>query len=275
MVPGAGSPSTCTGTSTVTFSPRRMMSRSMCSMFRLTGSRWTSLTRAVCFLPSTSRVTTAFAWSLTTRNVSWPGSERCCGSAPCPYSTAGMRPARRVRRAAPLPNSVRTVAVSVIWSATWVSSVRTTGGGPQRGASYGRAHVGTTASITEPGRAARPCRSDVRPSGVPRRGNLDMLAAPGSAGKAAPASGVSHGQMAPEEVGRLPPGGGGRLGVMERRVRVVEGVAGAVVQVNLDVRPGDGGADSLDRVHGEVAVCGSEDVQARGVDLVREVQEVR
>src|SRR6187399_155047 len=31
----------------------------------------------------------------------------CLGASPCPYSTAGTRPARRVRRAPPLPNSVR------------------------------------------------------------------------------------------------------------------------------------------------------------------------
>src|SRR5262245_55238020 len=31
----------------------------------------------------------------------------CLGASPCPYSTAGTSPARRVRRAPPLPNSVR------------------------------------------------------------------------------------------------------------------------------------------------------------------------
>src|SRR3954462_6502688 len=35
------------------------------------------------------------------------GSAMCCGFSPGPYSTAGTKPARRVRRAPPLPNSVR------------------------------------------------------------------------------------------------------------------------------------------------------------------------
>ena len=59
--------------------------------------------------------------SRTTRANSSAGSERCCGSVPCPYSTAGILPARRVRRAAPLPNSVR-VSASMRTSATVLSS---------------------------------------------------------------------------------------------------------------------------------------------------------
>src|SRR3954447_14484453 len=35
------------------------------------------------------------------------GRAMCCGFSPWPYSTAGTNPARRVRRAPPLPNSVR------------------------------------------------------------------------------------------------------------------------------------------------------------------------
>jgi len=38
---------------------------------------------------------------------SWPGSEMCRGSVPWPYRTAGTFLSRRMRRAAPLPNSVR------------------------------------------------------------------------------------------------------------------------------------------------------------------------
>src|SRR5690349_21488723 len=37
----------------------------------------------------------------------------CTGSVPWPYSTAGILSARRIRRAAPLPNSVRNSAVSL------------------------------------------------------------------------------------------------------------------------------------------------------------------
>src|SRR5450830_925076 len=78
----------------------------------LTGSRWTSLVIASVVLPSISMANRAFA-CLSARNVSWPGSDTCSGSEPCPYRTAGIRPARRVRRAAPLPKSVRVVATSL------------------------------------------------------------------------------------------------------------------------------------------------------------------
>ena len=50
-VSGAVSPVTCTGTSTVTFSPRRTTSRSTCSCLRVSGSRWTALVSASCSLP--------------------------------------------------------------------------------------------------------------------------------------------------------------------------------------------------------------------------------
>src|SRR5450830_1526336 len=78
----------------------------------LTDSRWTSLVIASVVLPSISMANRAFA-CLSARNVSWPGSDTCSGSEPCPYRTAGIRPARRVRRAAPLPKSVRVVATSL------------------------------------------------------------------------------------------------------------------------------------------------------------------
>src|SRR5450830_774100 len=101
-----------TGISTSTFSPFVTIRRSTCSMTFLTGSRWTSLVIASVVLPSISMANRAFA-CLSARNVSWPGSDTCSGSEPCPYRTAGIRPARRVRRAAPLPKSVRVVATSL------------------------------------------------------------------------------------------------------------------------------------------------------------------
>ena len=80
----------------------------------------TVLVSASCGRPAMFRVTTALRpCSRITRANSSEGSDRCCGSVPCPYSTAGILPARRVRRAAPLPNSVR-VSASIRSSATVV-----------------------------------------------------------------------------------------------------------------------------------------------------------
>src|SRR5918998_3892418 len=85
----------------------------------------TVLVSASWLLPPMFSVTTALRpCSRTTRANSRDGSDRCCGAVPCPYSTAGIRPARRVRRAAPLLNSVRVSASirgsSVRFSATVV-----------------------------------------------------------------------------------------------------------------------------------------------------------
>ena len=109
----AAAPTTWTGTSTVTFSPRRTTTRSMWSMNRVSTSRWTSLARASWSLPSISTVRRALA-SLRAIIVWWPGRQMCTGSVPWPYMTAGMLPSRRTARAAPLPKDVRIVATSLL-----------------------------------------------------------------------------------------------------------------------------------------------------------------
>ena len=57
-----------------------------------------------------SRALDAFSASI----VSWPGRVMWTGSVPWPYITAGIWWARRMRRAAPLPNSVRVWATSLV-----------------------------------------------------------------------------------------------------------------------------------------------------------------
>ena len=104
---GATSPVTVTGISTVTFSPRRTMIRSTCSTEPLMASRCTALGSASWLPPGrpSSRISTFAVRSAS--STSWPGRLTCRGSVPCPYRTAGTRPARRSLRAGPLPNSVR------------------------------------------------------------------------------------------------------------------------------------------------------------------------
>src|SRR4051794_7312205 len=152
---GAGSPMTTIGTSTVVFSPRRTSSRSTCSWVRLSGSRWTALVRASCSLPSRTIVSRALAPPLRRAAAnSRAGRDRWTTSWPCPYRTAGTRPARRVRRALPLPNSVR-VSASRRKSATVVCS---SGGGTglragarARHTTRGKDPPETCTSITESG----------------------------------------------------------------------------------------------------------------------------
>src|SRR3954453_11910517 len=152
---GAGSPMMMTGTSTVVFSPRRTSSRSTCSWVRLSGSRWTAFVRASCSVPSTTMVSRALAPPLRRAAAnSRAGSDRWTTSWPCPYRTAGTRPARRVRRALPLPNSVR-VSASRRKSATVVCS---SGGGTglragarARHTARGKDPPETCTSITESG----------------------------------------------------------------------------------------------------------------------------
>src|SRR6266487_1204195 len=96
-----------TGTSTVTFSPRATISKSTCSRNPLSGSRCTAFGSASSAPPGRpSRRISTFG-VLSASISSWPGSARCRGSVPWPYRTAGTLPARRVRRAGPLPNSLR------------------------------------------------------------------------------------------------------------------------------------------------------------------------
>src|SRR6266568_5228643 len=104
---GATSPVTCTGTSTVTFSPRLTRIRSTCSTEPLIGSRWIALGSASSLPPGSpsSRISTLGVRSAS--STAWPGRLTCRGSVPWPYSTAGTRPCRLTWRAAPLPNSCR------------------------------------------------------------------------------------------------------------------------------------------------------------------------
>ena len=80
-------------------------------MVCLIGSRCTCFGSASCDVPLTSIDSSALAVRRASR-VSCPGREMWIGSVPWPYSTAGTLWARRIRRAAPLPNSVRNSAVS-------------------------------------------------------------------------------------------------------------------------------------------------------------------
>jgi hypothetical protein len=95
------------GTSTVTFSPRRTRIRSTCSMSPLMGSRCTALGRVSCDLPDRPSTWISTFGVFSASSSAWPGRVTCRVSVPWPYKTAGTRPARRTRRAAPLPNSVR------------------------------------------------------------------------------------------------------------------------------------------------------------------------
>ena len=84
-VPLAASPSRVTGTSTVTFSPRRTTSRSAWVMVRRTGWTAIDLVSASCSVPSMLRLSTALAPALrSTAAKSWALSARCCGSLPWP-----------------------------------------------------------------------------------------------------------------------------------------------------------------------------------------------
>ena len=79
------SPVTCTGTSTVTFSPLRTATKSTCSMKPLIGSAWTCLVSASWTVPSMSMLSTALdPPCLRASIVSWPGRVRWIGSLPWP-----------------------------------------------------------------------------------------------------------------------------------------------------------------------------------------------
>ena len=79
--PGAASPVSTTGTSTVTFSPRRTRSRSTCSKCPLIGSRWIAFGRASSLaaveLEGEQHVGAA---ALSACANSWAGSARCAAS---------------------------------------------------------------------------------------------------------------------------------------------------------------------------------------------------
>ena len=81
----AASPTVWIGTSTVTFSPRRTATKSMCSSTRRIGSTWTCLLSTSCSLPSMSSSSSAFAPPcLSAIIVAWPGRVRWIGSLPWP-----------------------------------------------------------------------------------------------------------------------------------------------------------------------------------------------
>ena len=107
--PGAASPMTWTGDLDVDLLAAAHDSRSTCSMKPLIGSRWMSLGSASSCLPPSSSASSAF-FVLQRQHRSWPGSVMCCGSVPCAVEDGGDLWSRRMRRAAPLPNSVRVSA---------------------------------------------------------------------------------------------------------------------------------------------------------------------
>src|SRR3954451_6696490 len=155
IVSGATSPTMTIGTSTVVFSPRRTSSRSTCSWVRVSGSRCTALVRASCSVPSSTMVSRALAPPLRRAAAnSRAGSDRWTTSWPCPYRTAGTRPARRVRRALPLPNSVRVSASRRKSATVMCSSGGGTGlraGARARHTARGKDPPETCTSITESG----------------------------------------------------------------------------------------------------------------------------
>ena len=76
----AASPTRWTRTSTVTFSPRRTATKSMCSMVRRIGSICTCLVSASWLVPSMSSSSSALAPPcLSAIIVSWPGRVTCTG----------------------------------------------------------------------------------------------------------------------------------------------------------------------------------------------------
>ena len=138
------SPDTRTGISTVTFSPLRTSIRSTCSMEPWMASRCTAFGRASSarFSRPSMLISTLGVFSAI---MSWcPGSVKWRFGAPWPYMTPGTRPSRRVRRAAPLPNSVRGSA-----------SIRTSG-------TVSHSSLGTCSYL--PGRPPYPrCPTDGKP----------------------------------------------------------------------------------------------------------------
>ena len=164
----------------MTRSPRRTISRSTCSNVSLIGSRWIAFGRASASVPSVIAMLKTWLmppWRMAAAN-SRAGRAMCLGASPCPYSTAGTSPARRVRRAPPLPNSVRGSALiftsdtgkllmDLLRTLAAVRNLRWRGRGAR--ATGARTHAASTAPITAPDRpkhASRRC---------PRRGNRSQL----------------------------------------------------------------------------------------------------
>ena len=121
-VSGAASPTRWTGTSTVTFSPRRTATKSMCSRTRRIGSTWTCLVSASWLVALDVELEQRVRAAVLERHhrvvarAGSGGSGRCRGR----RRRRGSCSSRRIRRAAPLPNSVRVSAV--IFSAAMLSA---------------------------------------------------------------------------------------------------------------------------------------------------------
>ncbi len=79
------SPTTASGTSMVTFSPRRTATRSTCSYMFLMGCRWIAFGMTSCSSPSMSRVSSTFTppWRIALAKPR-SGSDTCRTSAPWP-----------------------------------------------------------------------------------------------------------------------------------------------------------------------------------------------
>src|SRR5947209_7137161 len=105
------------------------MIRSTCSKEPLIGSRTTDLGRhswSPAARPSrrSSVLAPPFFRAI---SRSWLGRDTCTGGVPWPYRTAGTLLARRTRRAAPLPNSVRGSAAIRTSDTAVLSSLRLRG----------------------------------------------------------------------------------------------------------------------------------------------------
>src|SRR5689334_6043420 len=107
------------------------MIRSTCSYVSLIGSRWIAFGRA-SVVPEPPTMSIVNTWLSPPCRIaaanSRAGSAMCCGFSPWPYSTAGTFPARRVRRAPPLPNSVRSSALIFTSDTGKTPETRSSGG---------------------------------------------------------------------------------------------------------------------------------------------------
>ena len=154
-------------------------------------------------MSSVSRTFEVFSASIS----SWPGSEMCRGSVPWPYRTAGTLLSRRMRRAAPLPNSVRDSAVIRTSDTAGVLLVTTNRcGGQGCGARAGVLHVpdhrvdhgGRRASL-----AGQPRKSSRAPGDDPNFGSYAGQPAPRRSSAASPRTAAGSRPAALQGEGQL------------------------------------------------------------------------
>src|SRR4029453_11912155 len=109
------SPARWIGTSTVIFSSRAIRRKSTWRTVPRMWSRWTSRGMASIWSEFTRRSTRTFIPASVWRrwNSSLASTVTDMASAPCPYTTAGTRPAERIFRATPLPVASRGSAFSL------------------------------------------------------------------------------------------------------------------------------------------------------------------